>query len=152
MLTRLEGPDQPRQPWTCADVERWLKTAFRAMPYTPIYAPRGNMLRSATPNQPDATFDILAFTGTVLGERSEDRKILLVWARAIVTEGEVGGSIAQFCTATGLKRRTFDRRRIRACERIAAEKNRIEGRSLAAAEKSLTMSKRATDPGPVTPT
>jgi hypothetical protein len=134
MLARPEGPDPPREPWTCADVERWLKTAFRAMPYTPIYAPRGNMLRSANEDQPSATFDIVAFTGTVLGERSEDRKILLVWARAIVTEGEVGGSIAQFCEATGLKRRTFDRRRLRACEKIAAEKNRIDGRYHDAAE------------------
>lgn len=134
MVKRIPGPDPPREPWTCADVERWLKTAFRAMPYTPIYAPRGTTLRSATPDQPSATFDILAFTGTVLGERSDDRKILLVWARAIVTEGSVGGSIAQFCTATGLRRRTFDRRRLRACERIAVEKNRIEGRSSDASE------------------
>lgn len=122
------GPDPPREPWTCADVERWLKTAFRAMPYTPIYAPRGNTLKSVDHDQPSATFDIVAFTGTVLGERSEDRKILLVWARAIVTEGEVGGSIAYFCAATGMQRRTFDRRRLRACEKIAAEKNRIDGR------------------------
>ena len=134
MVKRIPGPDPPREPWTCADVERWLKTAFRAMPYTPIYAPRGNTLQSARVDQPSATFDILAFTGTVLGERSEDRKILLLWARAIATEGEVGGSIAQFCAAAGLQRRTFDRRRLRACERIAAEKNRIEGRSRAAAE------------------
>lgn len=98
------------------------------MPYTPIYAPRGNTLRSVDPHRPSASLDILAFSGTVLGERSEDRKILLVWARAIVTEGEVGGSIAQFCEAKGLARRTFDRRRIKACERIAKTKNRIDGR------------------------
>lgn len=128
MSFRPEGPDLPRDPFTCADVERWLKTAFRAMPFTPIYAPRGNTLRSANITQPSATFDILAFTGTVLGDRSEERKILLIWARAIVTEGEVGGSIAQFCEARGMYRSTFDRRRIRACEKIAAEKNRIDGR------------------------
>lgn len=134
MLPRLEYSQQFLEPWNCADVERWLKTAFRSMPYTPIYAPRGNMLRSACADQPSATFDILAFTGTVLGERSEDRKILLVWARAIVTEGEVGGSIAEYCKAAGLQRRTFDRRRLRACERIAAEKNRADGRHRDAAE------------------
>ncbi|WP_267355683.1 MULTISPECIES: hypothetical protein [unclassified Methylobacterium] len=128
MLTRPEGPEPPREPFTCADVERWLKTAFRAMPYTPIYAPRGNTLQSANKSQPSATFDILAFTGTVLGDRSDERKILLVWARAIVTEGEIGGSIAQFCEARGWNRRTFDRKRVRACEHIAAEKNRIDGR------------------------
>lgn len=128
MLARPEGPDPPREPWTCADVERWLKTAFRAMPYTPIYAPRGNTLRSVDQNQPSATFDIVAFTGTVLGDRSEDRRILLLWARAIATEGEIGGSIAQFCAARGMYRSTFDRKRIRACEKIAAEKNRRDGR------------------------
>lgn len=128
MLARLEGLNPPCEPWTCADVERWLKTAFRAMPYTPIYAPRGNTLKSADQDQPSATFDIVAFTGTVLGDRSDERKILLIWARAIVTEGEIGGSIAQFCEARGMKRRTFDRQRVRACERIATEKNRIDGR------------------------
>ncbi|MCJ2102429.1 hypothetical protein [Methylobacterium sp. E-046] len=128
MPARPEGPDPPREPWTCADVERWLKTAFRAMPYTPIYAPRGNTLKSVDHDQPSATFDIVAFTGTVLGDRSEERKILLVWARAIVTEGEIGGSVAQFCQARDMKRRTFDRKRVRACEKIAAEKNKIDGR------------------------
>ncbi|WP_267427341.1 hypothetical protein [Methylobacterium sp. GC_Met_2] len=98
------------------------------MPFTPIYAPRGNTLRSAIASQPSATFDILAFTGTVLGDRSEERKILLLWARAIATEGEVGGSIAQFCEARDMKRRTFDRKRLRACEKIVAEKNRIDER------------------------
>ena len=128
MWSHQEGPDPPREPFTCSDVEGWLKAAFRAMPFTPIYAPRGNTLRSAMQNQPSATFDILAFTGTVLGDRSEERKILLVWARAIVTEGEVGGSISQFCQARDMNRRTFDRKRVRACEKIAIEKNRIEGR------------------------
>ena len=128
MLDHTEGPDPLLEPWTCADGERWLKTAFRAMPYTPIYAPRGNTLKSADVNQPSATFDIVAFTGTVLGDWSEERKILLVWARAIVTEGEVGGSISQFCEAREMKRRTFDRKRLRACEKIAHQKNKIDGR------------------------
>lgn len=127
MVQRTAGTDESSEPWTCADVERWLKTAFRAMPYTPIYAPRGNTLRSAVMDQPSATFDIVAFTGTVLGDRSEERKILLIWARAIVTEGEVGGSIAQYCTARGMKRRTFDRKRLRACQHIADEKNKMTG-------------------------
>lgn len=137
MLTRPEGPDPPLEPWTCADIERWLTTAFRAMPYTPIYAPRGNTLRSADHHRPSATFDILAFTGTVLGDRSEDRRILLLWARAIATEGEVGGSIAEYCTERDMQRRTFDRKRVRACEKIAAEKNRIDGRGCNAAKKRL---------------
>ena len=113
MFTRPEGPDPPREPFTCSDVEGWLKSAFRAMSFTPIYAPRGNTLRSAMRSQPSSTFDILAFTGTVLGDRSKERKILLVWARAIVTEGEVGGAIPQFCQARDMQRRTFDRKRVR---------------------------------------
>lgn len=128
MLTRPEGPDPPREPFTCSDVEGWLKAAFRAMPYTPIYAPRGNTLRSVKRDQPSATFDILAFSGTVLGDESDERKILLLWARAIVTEGEIGGSIAQFCDLKGWNRRTFDRKRVRACEKIVAAKNKVDGR------------------------
>lgn len=134
MLPLLKGFDPPLELWTCADVERWLKTAFREMPYTPIYAPRGNTLKSVYQDKPSATFDIVAFTGTVLGERSEERRILLLWARAIATEGEVGGSIAEYCVASGMQRRTFDRKRSRACEKIAAEKNRIEGQRRDAAE------------------
>ncbi|CAO4135288.1 hypothetical protein [Methylorubrum extorquens] len=104
-------------------MERWLKAAFRAMPFTPIYAPRGNTLQAATPEVPDATFDIVAFSGTVLGDKSDDRKAVLVWARSMATHGEVGGSIAEFCRRTRWSRATFDRRRIKACERIAAAKN-----------------------------
>lgn len=128
MSTRPEGPDPPLEPWTGAHVERALKDAFRAMPYVPIYAPRGNTLQSARHSQSSAIFDIVAFSGTVLGDRSEERKILLLWARAIATEGQVGGSIAQYCDEREMHRSTFDRRRIRACQRIAAEKNRIERR------------------------
>lgn len=128
MLARLEGPAPTREPFTCADVEGWLKAAFREMPYTPIYAPRGNTLKSVFGSKPSATFDILAFSGTVLGDRSEERKILLIWARAIVTEGEVGGSIAEYCQARDMNRRTFDRKRLRACKRIAQQKNKIDGR------------------------
>ena len=113
--------------WTCRDVERWLKVAFRQMPFTPIYAPRGNMLTSAAPTVvPSATFDMIAFTGTVLGDRSDERRALLVWARAIVTEGDVGGSIAAFCREMGWNRRTFDRRRHRACLKVAAAKNALD--------------------------
>lgn len=126
MLAAPEGPDPPRrtaEPWTRADVERWLKAAFRAMPLTPIYAPCGNTLQAAAGDVPDATFDIVAFSGTVLGDKSEDRQVVLLWARAMATKGGVGGSIAEFCRRTRWSRATFDRRRIKACERIAAAKN-----------------------------
>lgn len=126
MASRAEGPDPPQRsgnPWTRADVELWLKAAFRAMPFTPIYAPRGNTLHAVQAEVPDATFDMLAFSGTVLGDKSDDRQAVLVWARAMATNGEVGGSIAEFCRRTRWSRATFDRRRIKACERIAAAKN-----------------------------
>ncbi|BAQ43989.1 MULTISPECIES: hypothetical protein [Methylobacterium] len=110
-------------------MERWLKVAFRQMPFTPIYAPRGNTLTSASTKVPSATFDMIAFTGTVLGDRSEERRALLIWARAIVTEGDIGGSIAAFCREMGWKRRTFDRRRHRACLKVAAAKNEMDRRA-----------------------
>lgn len=126
MLATPEGPTPPQRsanPWTRADVERWLKAAFRAMPYTAIYAPRSNTLQAAAGDVPDSTFDIVAFSGTVLGDKSDDRQAVLVWARCMATNGEVGGSIAEFCRRTRWSRATFDRRRIKACERIAAAKN-----------------------------
>ncbi|MEN3208627.1 hypothetical protein PUR23_01095 [Methylorubrum populi] len=126
MASRTEGsapPPRSAVPWTRADVEVWLKAAFRAMPSTPIYAPRGNTLQAAAGDVPDATFDIVAFSGTVLGDKSEDRQVVLLWARAMATHGEIGGSIAEFCRRTRWSRATFDRRRIKACEKIAAAKN-----------------------------
>nr|WP_137831627.1 hypothetical protein [Methylobacterium sp. L1A1] len=129
MPPRIEGPDPPARradPWTRADVERWLKTAFRAMPYAPIYAPRGSTLQVAAGVTPDATFDLLAFSGTVLGEKSEERHILLLWARSMATGGGVGGSVSEYCLRTGRSRATFDRIRIRACERIVEAKNRAD--------------------------
>lgn len=82
MLAPPEGsapPQRSANPWTRADVERWLKAAFRAMPFTPIFAPRGNTLQAAAGDVPDATFDIVAFSGTVLGDKSEDRQVVLLW-------------------------------------------------------------------------
>ena len=122
------GTDPPSEPWTCADVERWLKTAFRAMPYTPIYAPRAdtNHMESMDKNKPSATFDIAAFAATVLGRRSDECRAVLVWARTMAAR-EIGeASIAEFCREMGWNRRTFDRRRVRACDKIAAAKNNIQ--------------------------
>ncbi|APX84757.1 hypothetical protein BV511_08555 [Methylorubrum extorquens] len=93
------------------------------MPSTPIYAPHGNTLQAATGDVPDATFDIAAFSGTVLGDKSEDRQVVLLWAEALATHGEISGSIAEFCRRIRWSRATFDRHRIKACERIATAKN-----------------------------
>lgn len=130
------GSDPPTSgdPWGRGDVEMWLKAAFRLMPFTAIYAPRGNTLQSIDKDKPSATFDILAFTGTVLGDRSDDRKIILIWARSLAARETGDGSIAEFCRAKGMNRRTFDRRRIRACERVAAAKNAIDCRYVPNAE------------------
>lgn len=129
MSHRPSDPDPPRPSprWTCADIELWLVAAFRAMPTTAIYAPRGNTLASIAGDVPSATFDIVALTGTVLGDRSDERLAVLVWARAKATRGEVGGSIAQFCAEKGWSRSTFEDRRRRACERIAETKNAADG-------------------------
>lgn len=121
MAQRIPGPDPPT--WTCRDVERWLKAGSAAMLHTALLAPGGNTLRAVNGPTPSATFDIIAFTGTVLGEKSIERQTLLVWARAKVTKGEMGGSIAQFCAAQGWGRSTFEARRQRACKRVAAAKN-----------------------------
>lgn len=118
------GPDPPA--WTCADVERWLITAFRAMPMTAIYAPRGNTLTTIGSDVPSATFDIVAFTVTVLGRKSDECKAVLIWARTKATRGEVGGSVAEFCVKAGWSRSTFEDRRRRACERVAEAKNRAD--------------------------
>lgn len=126
MSTPPCGPESPRPIWTCADTERWLITAFRALPYTAIYAPRGNTLRTIDPNKPDRTFDIVAFTGTVLGDRSRSRLILLLWARVMASRGTVGGSIAEYCRESDIQRRTFDRIRIQACAEVTAAKKRAD--------------------------
>lgn len=131
MPERPAGPDPPSAsgtPWTSADVELWLVTAFRAMPYTAVFAPRGHTLKAVDPNTPDATFDIVAFTGTVLGATSRERQVLLLWARAKASRGEIGGSVSAYCDARGWKRRTFDRIRTRAACRVARAKNEADQR------------------------
>lgn len=76
MPLRQEDPNPPYEPWTCANVERWLKTAFRAIPYTLIYALGGNTLRSAAAEQPSATFDSLARTRAVLVDGIPEKAVV----------------------------------------------------------------------------
>lgn len=118
--------------WTAGDVEVWLVAAFRAMPYAGVFAPsaRASTLRTAAGETPSATFDILAFSGTVLGERSPERRALLFWARLRATRGEMGESVAEFCREMRWPRSTFELRRRRACERVAAAKNAAAGRDV----------------------
>lgn len=146
MSTRQGGADPPlsSRRWTCADVELWLLAAFRAMPTTAIYAPRGNTLMAIGPDVPSATFDIVSFSGTVLGDRSNERRAVLIWARCKATKGLVGGSIAQFCIETGWRRSTFEDRRRRACQRIADAKNSADA-AISARDSDLTPVKSASD-------
>ncbi|GJD85461.1 hypothetical protein [Methylobacterium haplocladii] len=103
------------------------------MPFTPVFAPRGNTLKTCNPDQADATFDIVAFTGTVLGDKSKERLALLFWARVNGTRGEIGSSVSEFCREMDWSRSRFEKTRRRACERVVAAKNTIDCRYVAAA-------------------
>lgn len=119
--------------WTADDVGRWLITGFREMTFRPVYAPSGNTLISVNtplaPSAPSATFDIVAFAITVLGKKSDECRAVLVWARSVAAREAAKGdwSIAEFCREHRWERRTFDRRRQRACAKIALAKNIADG-------------------------
>jgi hypothetical protein len=126
---RIEGPDPPAM--TCGDVERWLVAAFMAFTSSGIFSVRPNRLQPNDPQEMRATFDWIVFSAEILGRDSEERIALLTWARAkarrrIKRHGRLrllkdvpGGSITDHCREFGIWRRTFDRRRKRACERLA---------------------------------
>ncbi|MGU3384422.1 hypothetical protein ACLBYG_07940 [Methylobacterium sp. D53M] len=116
---------------TCADVERWLVAAFMAFTSSGIFSVRPNRLQPNDPEEMRATFDWIVFSGEILGRDSDERVALLTWARA-KARGRIrrhrrlrllkdvpGGSITDHCREFGIWRRTFDRRRKRACERLA---------------------------------
>ncbi|KAA0122264.1 hypothetical protein CIW48_19340 [Methylobacterium sp. P1-11] len=131
---RIEGPDPPAM--TCADVERWLVAAFMAFTSSGIFSVRPNRLQPNDPQEMRATFDWIVFSAEILGRDSEERVALLTWARA-KARGRIrrhrrlrllkdvpGGSVSDHCREFGVQRRTFDRRRKRACERLAEAWNR----------------------------
>lgn len=134
--------------WTVEDVERWLIAGFREMLFRPVYAPGGNTLLSVntpiSPSAPSATFDIVAFAPTVLGKGSRECLAVLTWARSLAARDTAKGdwSIAEFCREKGWPRRTFDRRRLRACQKIALAKNIADG--LQQREKNRTTRRRPT--------
>lgn len=115
------GPD----PWTAADVERWLLVPMRQLQSGAIQLHPGNALRPVDPHQPPSSYDILAFARTVLGKGSDELRAVVTWAR-ITAQGGGGSSIAEWCRLAGWDERTFHRRRRRACEKIAAAKNSEE--------------------------
>lgn len=127
-ISGLSGPDPPaREPWTVADIERWLIMPMRQLRETSIFAGANNALYSADPSRPSATFDIIAFARTVLGKGSEELLTVTTWARIMAGGGDPDTSIAAWCREKGWQERTFHRRRRRACARITAEKNRVDG-------------------------
>lgn len=126
---RIEGPDPPAM--TCADVERWLVAAFMAFTSSGIFSVRPNRLQPNDPQEMRATFDWIVFSAEILGAASPERIALLTWARAKARRRirrhrrlrllrEVpGGTVTDYCHEVGVQRRTFDRRRKRACHRLA---------------------------------
>lgn len=126
---RIEGPDPPGM--TCVDVERWLIAAFMAFTVAPVFSLRANRLQATDPEAAPGTFDWITFSAEVLGRSSVERLALLTWARSKarrrirrhrglrVLKEVPGGTVTDFCEEAGWKRRTFDRRRKRACRRLA---------------------------------
>ncbi|MBY0252402.1 MAG: hypothetical protein K2X54_13645 [Methylobacterium organophilum] len=118
-------------PFAPADVERWLVAAFMAFTSSSIFSVRPNRLQPNDPQEMRATFDWIVFSAEILGRDSEERIALLTWARAKarrrikrhrrlrLLKDVPGGSITDHCREFGIWRRTFDRRRKRACERLA---------------------------------
>jgi len=129
--------------WTAAAFAEAVVEAFRTLPDIPVYSPRRAELVPVNPRHDGAGIDVIAWSERIFGRASDERRALLVWARAMaqrrirqdrhlrLVRSVPGGSVSDHCRETGVCRRTFDRRRIRACERIAAELNRIGDEALA---------------------
>ena len=121
MPPRIEGPDPP---WTDADTERWLVVPMRILREQGIIAAPGNRLVPFGGETPEATFDILAFARTVLGQGTHELRAVMTWARISAEGGHGEASIAEWCRGFGWKERTFYRRLRRGIAKITAEKNR----------------------------
>lgn len=131
MLDRIAGPDPPTrlETWGVKDVERWLIMPMRQLRDTAILVTPANALVPVDPNRPSATFDILAFARTVLGKGTPELLAVMTWARIKAAGGNADASIAEWCRlkGEGWTERTFHRRRLRACQRIADAKNLADG-------------------------
>ncbi|WP_457104417.1 hypothetical protein [Methylobacterium sp. P5_C11] len=126
---RIEGPAPPAM--TCRDIERWLVAAFMAFTRSGIFSVRANRMQPNEPREMAATFDWIVFSAEILGRDSSERIALLTWARAKarrrirqhrnlrLLRDVPGGTVSDYCDEFRIWRRTFDRRRKRACERFA---------------------------------
>ncbi|ACL63181.1 hypothetical protein [Methylobacterium nodulans] len=121
----MAEPPEPADPlpaWTAKDIERWVIIPMRLLRESAVATRPGNALRSTDLEQPSASFDILAFAHTVLTDKDEFLA-LTTYARIRAAGGDAEASIAEWCREKGWQERTFHRRRVRACERLAAAKN-----------------------------
>ena len=147
------GEDEGRQGWTTAAVAEAVVEAFRTLPDIPVYSPRRAELVPANPRHDGAGIDVIAWSERILGRASDERQAPLVWARAMarrrirqdrclrLVRSVPGGSVSDHCREAGICRRTFDRRRIRACERVAAGLNQV-GNEVLATLLSLEQTRR----------
>jgi hypothetical protein len=139
----MDRGERAGEEWTAAAVAEAAIEAFRTLPNIPIYSPRRAEFVPVNPRHDGSPIDIIAWSERILGRASAERRALLVWARAMarrrirqdrhlrLVRSVPGGSVSDHCREAGVCRRTFDRRRIRACERIAAWLNRISWDDLA---------------------
>jgi hypothetical protein len=117
----------PYRDWTASDVAEAIRDAFRNLRHTSVWATGNNaLLRAGLGPEPSSTFDIVAFSGTVLGHGSSEHRALLLWARRTANTGEDLASLNECCVAMGWNASTFRRRRARACEKIARAKNNAD--------------------------
>ena len=136
--------------WSAAAVADAAIEAFRTLPDIPVYSPRHAKLVPVNPRHDGSPIDVIAWSEQILGRASDERRALLVWARAMarrrirqdrhlrLVRSVPGGSVSDHCREAGICRRTFDRRRIRACEQIAADLNRIRSETSSALDDLRT--------------
>ncbi|ACL59131.1 conserved hypothetical protein [Methylobacterium nodulans ORS 2060] len=119
-----EPPERadPLPAWTAKDIERWVIIPLRLLRESAIATGPGAALLSADLERPGASFDILGLARTVLTDKDE-LLALKTYARIRAAGGDAEASIAEWCREKGWNERTFHRRRVRACERLAAAKN-----------------------------
>lgn len=126
---RPEGPDPPAM--TCLDVERWLIALFMTLTDTPVFSARPRHVVPMKANTAPGPLFWLEFATVVLGAGTPELIALLTWARAKarrrikrhrrlrLLKDVPGGTVTDHCREFGVNRRTFDRQRKRACERVA---------------------------------
>lgn len=110
--------------WTSEDIAEAIKEAFRRMPNTSIWVrSRNRHVSAGLGGDPSQTWDVIAFSATILGHGSEEHQALLLWARMAAQTGQDLASNAEAARHLGVNASTIWRRRKRACDRMARAKN-----------------------------